>query len=199
MKNEYSRERSWELCHNAFRDVITYEDGCSDDKKKQLAVELACYLASFGMYRNSILLSVNYLALVDVVSVIVDKENKCLLDDAGNNIDEIYNLKKDIYDKLNIVKDNTMSKRTVSDTLISKILLGTLGCTVAYDEVVRKRLKQLFPQNPTGITQFSKGSVSFLYSIYDCLNIHEYFKKFDGLTPMREMDIVLWFGGDEES
>ena len=199
IKREYSRERSWELCHDTFKEAILKADKCSDEKKRQLAVELACYLASFGMYRNSLLLNVNYMALLNVVSEIVDVDNKILLINAGSNIERITTLSKTIEKKLNVVKNLSDSQRSVTSTLISKIMHGTLGCTVAYDDVVCKRLKQLFSQKSTVLSKFSHDSINFLYSIHDCLNIHSDFKSFDGLTPMREMDIVLWFGRDEES
>lgn len=112
------RFKSWEHCFMAFSDFNNDVD--------YLTLQLAFYLASWGMYRGSSeLLQKDYLIHEPIVEIIrsnsaLRKEN--IASDDIKPINEIVKKIKDVYEVKN-----------VSCTLVSKILLGTLGCMPALD------------------------------------------------------------------
>ena len=126
------RYTSWEICYQAFD---------SFDDKEFLSLHLAGYLASWGMYRGSSgLLQKNYL----IHTGAIDKIEKASIlrctptrEIRPEDIDRLLKLIKELqtyYRSITYVKENGVSKRiTATDTLISKIILGTLGCLPALD------------------------------------------------------------------
>ena len=135
------RFRSWEHCYKRFYDVI------KNDKKDvdvdYLSLHLAFYLASWGMYRgSSFLLQKDYKVHTDVVKEILKPEYDDLLGMKCGKVEEnwgkIENLKKAIND-IYVEKCN----RTPTDTLVTKILMGTLGCVPAYDRFFVAGIKEL--------------------------------------------------------
>ncbi len=117
------RYNSWNHCFEAFG---TLKD------EKLLSLHLGFYLASWGMYRGSgKLLERDYLVHVEAVKIIKNyralrcnsKHEVCLRD-----IDSIRQL-------INELSDYYKNKHgvTPTDTLVSKIILGTLGCLPAFD------------------------------------------------------------------
>lgn len=120
---EYQRYNSWNHCFKAFKDLNQDSDF--------LALNLAFYLASWGMYRGSSnLLDKDYKVHVEAINIIkqfahlrCDENNEVSI----NSIEDILIL----VNKLSIYyKGHTV---TPTDTLISKIILGTLGCIPAFD------------------------------------------------------------------
>lgn len=144
------RYRSWEHCFSYFhrnRNNVDEDTAC---------LHLAFYLASWGMYRgSSFLLWKDYLIHKEVVKQILDQKYKHLWDinyenvqKDGPEIQRIFELIQWIRDWYvnNISKVNGDEKKiNVSDTLITKILLGTIGCVPAYDRffISGMRLKGL--------------------------------------------------------
>ncbi len=108
-----------------------------------LSLQLAFYLASWGMYRgSSFLLQKDYKVHIPVVREILKEKYNSLfgiecymLKDEENQIllKELYLFLEEYYDKIrrNIKGDSLQNK--LSDVLITKILMGTLGCVPAYD------------------------------------------------------------------
>jgi hypothetical protein len=71
-----SRYRSWEHCYKSFYDAR----GLASPDPDYLSLQLAFYLASWGMYRgSSFLLQKDYKVHVPVVEEILKKEYDCLL------------------------------------------------------------------------------------------------------------------------
>lgn len=141
-EHENHRYLSWEYCFNAFRDSET------GDNVDYLSLQLAFYLASWGMYRGSSGLlwkdykihagAVQILKKYDSIHCGAEREiNETQID----TIIEAKNELKEYYSKIQFVKPtkdgDKKSKISPSDTLISKILLGTLGCVPAYDRLLR--------------------------------------------------------------
>lgn len=126
------RYKSWEHCYAYF---------CKKDAELDAAcLHLAFYLASWGMYRgSSFLLWKDYLIHKEVVSHLLLKRNLQGLDPASvteETFDEIFNLLAwiKIWYQENIEIVNGASRSVnVTDTLATKIMLGTLGCIPAYD------------------------------------------------------------------
>ncbi len=122
------RHRSWEHCYQFFNEPIKPKD------IEAACLHLAAYLASWGMYRNSFLLQKDYKIHCGVIEIINDYY--CLQDASPKDFSEKNNEKicQLIDIKCEIRKYYKESyNETATDTLITKILLGTLGCVPAYD------------------------------------------------------------------
>lgn len=128
------RYKSWEHCYSYF---------IGDDAQENIdtsCLHLSFYLASWGMYRgSSFLLWKDYRIHTDVVEKLLgmkyfQKINFSTIKD--DNLDEIINLTiwiKNWY-KENIKTVNGEEKPVnATDTLVTKIMLGTLACIPAYD------------------------------------------------------------------
>lgn len=70
INDPFHRYRSWDHCHEAFN---------TSSQKKVHALELAFYLASWGMYRGSGgLLQKNHLIHEEAVAILFSKQNQKL-------------------------------------------------------------------------------------------------------------------------
>ena len=137
--NENGRSRSWEHCYRVFRDARTAPSSNYD----YLSLHLAFYLASWGMYRGScFILQKDYKVHTPIVEEILKPEYDCLFGlacaDLRNN--DVWEQYTKLYDKIaayfrpirNEVAGRVVGSQ-VSPVLITKILMGTLGCVPAYD------------------------------------------------------------------
>jgi len=137
--NENGRSRSWEHCYRVFRDARTDPSPDCD----YLSLHLAFYLASWGMYRgSSFLLQKDYKVLVPIVEEILKPEYDCLFgvacadlreSEVQGSLDTLY---KYIAKYFRPIRNEVAGREvasSVSPVLITKILMGTLGCVPAYD------------------------------------------------------------------
>lgn len=137
--NENGRSRSWEHCYRVFRDARTDPSPDCD----YLSLHLAFYLASWGMYRgSSFLLQKDYKVLVPIVEEVLKPEYDCLFGLACTDLrnDDIRAQLKKLYDDIaehfDPIREKVAGREVttpVSPVLITKILMGTLGCVPAYD------------------------------------------------------------------
>lgn len=137
--NENGRSRSWEYCYRAFRDARTDPSPDYD----YLSLHLAFYLASWGMYRgSSFLLQKDYKVHTPIVEVILKPEYDCLFGLACADLREsevqmtlktVYNSIANYFDRIRKEVAGREVASPVSPILITKILMGTLGCVPAYD------------------------------------------------------------------
>lgn len=137
--NENGRSRSWEHCYRVFRDARTAPSPDYD----YLSLHLAFYLASWGMYRgSSFLLQKDYKVLVPIVEEVLKPEYDCLFGVACTDVREsevqgsLENLNKYIAKHFEPIRNEVAGREIttpVSPVLITKILMGTLGCVPAYD------------------------------------------------------------------
>ena len=126
-QRENHRYNSWCLCYNAFQE--SFKDSKYDENL--LTLNLAFYLASWGMYRGSSnLLQFDYKIHLKTIEILYEFRN-CKIDET-DKIMELCKKLKAYYNSKSI---------SPTDTLISKIMLGTLGVTVAYDRYVKTALK----------------------------------------------------------
>ena len=144
MSDEHHRYLSWGHCYKYFRD---HSKLTSEDLIDHGSLHLAFYLASWGMYRGStFLLWKDYKIHRYVVNEILNPKYSCFWDldldslsDAGPEIQLLFSLadaiKKIYRDHIKTV-DSIPKQIDVSDTLVTKILLGTMACTPAYDRYV---------------------------------------------------------------
>lgn len=141
------RYKSWEHCYYVFLKARNNKKNINID---ELCLNLAFYLASWGMYRgSSFLLQYDYKIHEPVVrELLKEKYNnlqgiKCK--DIRGNIDifdDLYREIKDIYKSARTKVKEKEIKNDVTDTLCTKVLLGTLGCTPAFDKYFVKGIKK---------------------------------------------------------
>ena len=214
-KDINGRERSWEHCYTNFFDVILYGRPYNMCAIDYLSLHLGFYLASWGMYRGAaFLLQKDYRIHIPAVEIILKNKNVDMLIRASGTafcddmiLDVIDELRLELAKYYSRVRSDVKKKRqdvdTVSDTLISKILLGTLGCVPAYDEYFVAAVRKYGVS--TGV--FNRKSIKKLSHFY-C----EYFDRFEDVREelsfgnkgmkyptMKLLDMAFWqigFDGD---
>ena len=137
--DENGRYRSWEHCYLHFIKAR----GSKEIDYDYLSLQLAFYLASWGMYRgSSFLLQKDYKVHIPVVKELLSKEYdalagiECIEFRKESNqqlLREINSFLGQYYDKIRREVKGQELKNQLSFTLITKILMGTLGCVPAYD------------------------------------------------------------------
>ena len=208
-KEVNGRYKSWEHCYQLFYDVI------KNNKKKDndyLALNLAFYLASWGMYRGStFLLQKDYKIHCAAVDIIVKKEYKDLLEIKCKDlidktellfslVNELEKYYDDIRNQVARNKRKVESKASLSKTLLTKVLMGTLGCVPAYDRYLLTGLKT------TGIAPqiFNEKSIKKICQFYidnesDLEKVRKNLKIGSIKYPqMKLIDMGLWNKGEEE-
>ena len=147
-KDDNGRYRSWEHCYSNFINARDNKNAELD----YLSLQLAFYLASWGMYRgSSFLLQKDYKIHIPVVKELLKEEydplagidcvelkreeNQRLLENINAFLDEYYS---NIRDEVKNIK----VRNQLSSTLITKILMGTLGCVPAYDRYFISGIKK---------------------------------------------------------
>jgi len=176
------RFKSWEHCFMAFSDFNNDID--------YLTLQLAFYLASWGMYRGSSeLLQKDYLIHEPVVEIVrsnseLRKENVTYED--IESINEIIEKIKKEYKVAN-----------VSRTLVSKILLGTLGCIPALDRFFCDGWKiceetKGFSINLQNIIFFADKHKIEIEECRNCIKSNVIY------PPMKIVDMYFWQIGYDE-
>jgi len=137
--DENGRYRSWEHCYSHFIKAR----GSKEIDYDYLSLQLAFYLASWGMYRgSSFLLQKDYKVHIPVVKELLSNEYdalagiECIEFRKESNqqlLLEINSFLGQYYDKIRREVKGQELKNQLSFTLITKILMGTLGCVPAYD------------------------------------------------------------------
>lgn len=143
--DENHRFRSWEYCYGYFRS--TGRDRLVLDRE-HAALQLAFYLASWGMYRgSSFLLQHAYTVHHGVINLIAqDRFSGLWCVDFGaeetdvRHIAIILELIEGIRAAYRPYAPRTNSGQP-TDTLITKIILGTFGCLPARDDYFKSGLK----------------------------------------------------------
>ena len=171
--NENGRSRSWEHCYRVFRDARTDPSPDYD----YLSLHLAFYLASWGMYRGScFILQKDYKVHTPIVEKILKPEYDCLFGLACadlRNSDvvraQLKKLYKYIADHFHPIRKEVAGHEVaspVSQVLITKILLGTLGCVPAYDRFFGIGAKYLGLEKDT----YQEKSLRELADFYEAHN-----------------------------
>lgn len=195
VRDTNGRYFSWKHCFDAFEDINANEDF--------LALHLGFYLASWGMYRaSSILLQKDYTIHKEAVRI-VNRYHANLYRVAAPPSKEI----SAIYGELESVY--AIDGRTPSDTLITKIMLGTLGCFPAFDRFFKAGARRVrFGANvclPYSVSQNNIGEKAEILLEYYRAN-KDYFEKcaahtsdLANCTPMKFLDLGIWCVGFYES
>jgi hypothetical protein len=195
-KDKNHRYKSWEHCYLYFG-----QEDIEDIEKASL--HLAFYLASWGMLRGSSpLLWKDYLVHKELITKLLKHKNLRKYPETDKDIEEIIELKKYIFDyyqdRCKFV-DGTNKVFKPSDILISKILLGVLGCVPAYDRYFKNALKELFKDGKRSLLTLSKESLRTIIEFYNkeersFYSAQQYIKEKNGITypAMKLIDMYFW-------
>lgn len=155
-----TRYKSWEWCYQAFaKGRKKYASASDNENEKEsivdyLALHLGFYLASWGMYRgSSYLLQRDYKAHKKVVKILLDENYSSLwgYKPQALSAEELSEQNKLIFGKTalyNQIKNAYngyvgVNEDDPSDTLVTKILMGTMGCVPAFDRFLKEGIKWL--------------------------------------------------------
>ena len=171
-RDKNGRSRSWEHCYRVFRDARTDPSPDCD----YLSLHLAFYLASWGMYRgSSFLLQKDYKVLVPIVEEVLKPEYDCLFGVACTDLREpevqkrLKNVSDNIANHFHPIREEVAGRKvasSVSPVLITKILMGTLGCVPAYDRFFVDGIKTY----KVTTQEYSPKSVLKLVDFYEAHN-----------------------------
>lgn len=205
--NENGRPLSWEHCFRVFRDARTAPSPDYD----YLSLHLAFYLASWGMYRgSSFLLQKDYKVLSPVVEEVLKPEYDCLFGVACADLREpevqvmLTKLYDYIADYFRPIRDEVAGGEvasSVSPVLVTKILMGTLGCVPAYDRFFQDGVATY----KVTTQEYSLKSILRLVDFYeehnDRLEETRRGMQCEGLTypQMKVLDMGFWQVGFEKS
>ena len=205
--NENGRSRSWEHCYRVFRDARTDPSPDYD----YLSLHLAFYLASWGMYRgSSFLLQKDYKVLSPVVEKVLKPEYDCLFGLACADLrepevqDSLEKLRKYIAGHFDPIREKVAGRKVttpVSPVLITKILMGTLGCVPAYDRFFQDGIATY----KVTTQEYSLESVRKLAKFYEAHNdrleeARRGMRTEDLIYPqMKVLDMGFWQIGFEEN
>jgi len=199
------RYKSWEHCYLFFQKSRNKELTMEELDLAQL--HLAFYLASWGMYRgSSFLLQKDYTVYFNLVKEIFDKKYEILWEIEKNlgKKDEMGKLFLELYSNLEteLIKikrtlsnhqdlDNKSFNQTdVSSILITKIILGTIGCIPAYDRFFISGLGALGMQKKFNKKKSFLSMVSFYSKNKKELdNLRE---NIEGYSIMKLIDMYFW-------
>lgn len=230
--NANSRYLSREYCYGKFHEAFDNLNKLNDDDYLNLSLHLSFYLASWGMYRgSSFLLQFDYKIHLQTVKLILKDKYKPLIgynwdkDDKNysSNLNLLFgsegliNLIKEKYEpfRKEVENEDEPTKQAISDILVTKILLGTLGCVPAYDEMLKRALKfgkDVYGENKENIEnkfiqKFGKKSFEVLVDFYS-INKDILEKEIGTLTlkdlpsieypQMKLLDMGLWKLGLEK-
>jgi len=137
--DENGRLRSWEHCYYNFYRARREQASDVD----YLSLHLAFYLASWGMYRgSSFLLQKDYRIHIPVIEEVLKKKYDILFSvdckeifevDNQNLLRSLNDFISEYYDEVRRFVKGADLKSDLSSTLVTKVLMGTLGCVPAYD------------------------------------------------------------------
>lgn len=202
----HNRYLSWEHCYKKFSNT-----GFGGDSKliEELALNLGFYLASWGMYRGStFLLQYDYKVHKNVVeNVLLSEQVKELYglnlekmnpDEAKEKLGIIVNKKgKNKSIKQQIIETYNMedNNKEATDTLVTKILLGTTGCIPAYDRYLQTAIKRLGSKQKV----LNEKTINWLVDLYYLLEKESDFKELKQMNypSMKILDMCLWQYGRE--
>lgn len=205
ISDENGRHRSWEHCYVHF----IKERGRENVDYDYLSLHLAFYLASWGMYRgSSFLLQKDYQAHIPVVEKILNKRYDALAgsDCVGfkeesnrNLLKEISGFLEEYYGELRSETKKQKFLNPVSATLITKVLMETLGCVPAYDRYFVKGIKNYNVAQGTYNEESIMQLVDFYGKNFEQLEfVRKEMKIVDIAYPqMKVLDMGLWQLGFE--
>lgn len=198
------RYRSWEHCFKHFKELRTKKDIHVEDIYLA-SLNLAFYLASWGMYRGScFILQYDYHIHDDVVTEIlkddynilqcIDFDNAKVEGTEIKRLNQLINSLGQIYKRL----DGKMAQKA-SDTLITKIVLGTFACSPAYDSYVKEGMRCIklhvsenLSKNVNTVIDFYKKNAAELKMVQSSVSQNGF-----SYPIMKIVDMYFWEIGNE--
>ena len=205
------RYLSWEHCYGAFS--IYKGKKVLESELDYLSLHLSFYLASWGMYRgSSFLLQKDYKVHNQAVTELLEEKYVSLwaISPSEYNYNTLHllfslvNELKLIYSQIRISANQSIHreepKNQISDVLITKILMGTLGCVPAYDRFFCEGIKK----HAVASTLFNINSVRNLSVFYEehrseFEKIRKVMSKTIIYPEMKVLDMCFWQIGYEDS
>lgn len=193
-KIPHHRYKSWIHCYKFFR---KYPKKINENWLDLAALNLSMYLASWGMWRGStVSINLDYKFYKHAIKVIIKREYNVLWNVDISELDKEI-LKTKISPKINgLVRElsevlkkkleetgNKKIDKSVTDTLITKILLGTIGCMPAYDTY--------FIEGRTG-TKIARKLINKRKNTFDSLIDFYFDKKNKQKLDKMKSDIDKW-------
>ncbi len=203
--DKHGRYRSWEHCYKCFHDARNNRPADSD----YLSLQLAFYLSSWGMYRgSSFLLQKDYKIHVPVVEVLMKSEYDCLCgascadlkrSEVQHKLSALIESITEEYKKIRLSVKGEEAPESLSATLITKVLMGTLGCVPAYDRYFVKGIKAYEVSTGNYNSDSLLKLVDFYEEHYDRLEeVRKKMKVYDLPYPqMKLLDMGFWQIGYE--
>jgi len=134
------RYRSWEHCYQFFHSRSREEVRTALDTA---ALQLAFYLASWGMYRGSgFLLQRDYTIHRHTVETLLDSRFSNLWEREIGADSRDYEYAPLVLQAVSAIRDSYRPFGEASDTLVTKVLLGTLACVPACDRFFKDGLRR---------------------------------------------------------
>lgn len=128
----HHRYRSWEHCYRFFRDV---QPSGLVAQRRHAALQLGFYLASWGMYRGStFLLQHAYTVHLGVVDCLTSSRFASLWEREFGSEEEDAELVPVILEAVEAISKAYSQFGEPTETLVTKVLLGTFGCLPACDQ-----------------------------------------------------------------
>jgi hypothetical protein len=165
------RYASFDYCYNYFQSFIennNVADISNKDNLEKSCLQLSFYLASWGMFRGSSFLLSKSIKFFEPLIVNISKCDGKLWDfdidkyDDGNTIEEIMKCK-------NMIFKSFSPYHNVSDTLISKIMLGVFGNVPAFDNYFARGFNMY---------SFCKNNLRKIYDFYSVKEHKEIIDKY---------------------
>ena len=190
-KDKDGRCLSFEYIYKAFDE---YCKSPNDDLLDITSLHLYAYLSSWGMLRNSFLLYKSYTFNNKLLQNLKEYKNNNKEYDAIKIEEKI----KNFYIGKTYHKDNeNQTIKSITDTLVTKIIMGTFGIVPAYDKYFKVTAKNL------GITQsFGAKSIQQLKKFIstNATEIQEikkniYVKRGIDYSEMKIVDMYFWQKG----
>lgn len=199
------RSYSWDHCYKSFHSARSEHSPNHD----YLSLQLAFYLASWGMYRgSSFLLQKDHTVHTPIVKELLkpqydslsgllcsDLKDKHTQEALANLWDFMYGYYSDIRKSV-----HPEAKSGISDTLLTKILLGTLACTPAYDTYFSAGVKDKHVTTGTyntksllRLVEFYEDNAETLENLRQKLNVESL-----PYPQMKLLDLGFWIIGYEK-
>jgi hypothetical protein len=196
--DEHHRYRSWEHCFQFFSRVSPDEVRRHRDAA---ALQLGFYLASWGMYRgSSFLLQRAYTAHLRVVDCLACPRFLPLWRTDFGSSEQDSALVASVLCAADAVREAYIPFGRATDTLVTKVLLGTLGCLPACDRYFLAGFKIRGYSNFRMTASFIERLLLFCASnITELQTEQERIKHMSGITYplMKLVDMYFWQVGSE--
>ena len=157
--DENGRYRSWEHCYSNFikargRDDVDYD---------YLSLQLAFYLASWGMLRgSSFLMQRNPAYLTELVKWIYEQPQATWLID----VEDYPNKKKEVLSLYTQVKSHLIGEKNhQAVTLVTKVLLGVFAIIPAYDRFFKDTFSEIAGEK-CGFSTPNETSLNIIAQFY---------------------------------